>query len=145
MITTTEIIQKYPKIFQDYEGNPHRVNWYDVPDGWLAVIDILCGSIQDYIDNTWRYTTGGNRVSPAQVTCTQMKEKFGGLRFYVNNSDEQIEGMIRMAEFMCEHICQKCGSKENIGQTQGWIATLCGTCGSDVITWKPYKQESNEA
>jgi len=27
-ITTEEIIAKYPKIFEDYQGNPGRVNWH---------------------------------------------------------------------------------------------------------------------
>lgn len=126
-MTTEEIIAKYPKIFEDYEGNPGRVNWYGVPDGWLPVIDKLCGSIQNYIDNVSRYIDG-KRVKPKQVTCTQMKEKFGGLRFYADNTDEVVEGMISMAEFICDNKCQDCGSEEDLGLTSGWISVLCRSC-----------------
>lgn len=139
-INTTELIGKYPKIFQDYEGNRARINWYNVPKGWLPVIDILCGSIQEYIDTTWRYLPGGDKIFPPQATCTQMKEKFGGLRFYVDGGDTHIEGMIKMAEYMCKNTCQECGSKEDIGRTEGWIMTLCEKCGVDKNNWKPYKQ-----
>lgn len=126
-ITTEELIKKYPKIFEDYEGNPGGCNWYGVPDGWLSIIDKLCGCIQKYVNNTIRYTKDGS-VKPEQVTCVQMKEKFGGLRFYTNGHNDEVEGMIRMAEYMCNNTCQDCGSEQDLGQTSGWISTLCRNC-----------------
>jgi hypothetical protein len=71
-----------------------------------------------------------------------MKEKFGGLRFYFDGGDKQIEGMVEMAEYMCENTCQDCGSTENIGLTQSWITTLCQTCviaqgDRAMANWKP--------
>jgi hypothetical protein len=144
-ITTEELIQKYPKIFEDYEGNPDRVNWYGVPDGWLPIVDTLCGCIQNYIDNTTRYTADGPK-KPEQVTCAQMKEKFGGLRFYTNGNDDEVEGMIRMAEYMCEHTCQDCGTTKDLGETFGWVAVLCRDCVTAhgdraMINWKPLKSK----
>lgn len=130
-----ELILKYPKIFEQYEGNPSMVNWLDLPEGWISVVDKLCEAIQSYIDNVTRYTEGKTYKTP-QVTCTQMKEKFGGLRFYVNGGDNHTDGMIYMAEHLCSLTCQKCGSEKNIGQTKGWIATLCEECGKEQSTWK---------
>lgn len=126
-ITTEELIKKYPKIFEDYEGNPGGCNWYGVPNGWLPIIDKLCGCIQEYTDNTTRYTKDGP-VKPEQVTCVQMKEKFGGLRFYTNGHNDEVEGMLRMAEYMCDNTCQDCGSENDLGQTSGWISILCRNC-----------------
>lgn len=126
-MTTEELIQKYPKIFQDYKGNPERVNWYGVPKGWLPVIDKLCGAIQSYIDNVTRYSEGKTYKAP-QVTCTQMKEKFGGLRFYVEGGDDHTDGMIYMAEHLCDNTCQDCGAEEDLGMTSGWISVLCRNC-----------------
>lgn len=139
-ITTDQLIKKYPKIFQDYEGNPGMVNWHGVPGGWLPAIDTLCGCIQSYVDNHVRYTKDG-KIRPQQVTCSQMKEKFGGLRFYTNGHDELVDGMISMAEFICDHTCQVCGSQNNIGRTQGWISTLCESCGQNAHGWEPLKSE----
>jgi len=135
-ITTEQLIQKYPKIFQQYEGNPGMCNWFGVPDGWLPIIDKLCGCIQNYIDNVTRYIDG-KPIKPEQVTCVQMKEKFGSLRFYTNGNDEIVEGMIAMAEHLSYHTCQECGSEENIGRTGGWITTLCQKCAGDNYNWKP--------
>lgn len=134
-ITTEELIKKYPKIFEQYEGNPSMVNWLDLPKGWISVVDKLCGAVQSYIDNVTRYTEG-KTYKTSQVTCTQMKEKFGGLRFYVNGGDNHTDGMIYMAEHLCSLTCQNCGSEKNIGQTKGWITTLCEECGKEESTWK---------
>lgn len=126
-ITTEELIQKYPRIFQDYPGNPEGVNWHGVPQGWLPVMDKLCGCIQEYVDTTTRYVKGQpQRIE--QVTCVQMKEKFGGLRFYTNGNDDEVDGMIRMAEYMCDNTCQDCGSEQDLGYTSGWITLLCRNC-----------------
>jgi hypothetical protein len=143
-ISTKELIAKYPKIFEDYEGNPGRVNWYGVPDGWLSIIDKLCGAMQNYIDHTTRYTNGGP-ITPEQVTCVQMKEKFGRLCFYTNGHDDVIEGMITMAEYLCDNTCDECGSEEDLGVTSGWINVKCRKCvighGDRAMnSWKPKTQ-----
>jgi len=44
-----QLVSKYPKIFEQYEGNPHFVNWSGVPKGWLPVIDKLFGAIQSWV------------------------------------------------------------------------------------------------
>lgn len=145
-ITLKDLISKYPKIFQNYEGNPGGVNWTGVPQGWLPIIDKLCGSIQSYIDHTKRsvpnpqYVEGTEwkadditthkyvSIMPGQVTCVQMKEKFGGLRFYTNGHDDVVDGMITMAEYLCDNTCDECGSEEDLGITSGWISVKCRKC-----------------
>lgn len=139
-ITESELIKKYPKIFQPYEGNPYGVNWSGVPKGWLEVVDKLCGCIQDYIDNTRRWE-GGKEIITPQVRCSQVKEKFGGLRFYYDGGDDEVEGMVRMAEWMCENKCQECGSEEDLGKTRGWISVLCKTCSQEQdLIWESNKK-----
>ena len=125
-MTQEQLLQKYPKIFKPYEGNPRGVNWF-IPDGWIGIVDTLCGSIQDHVDNTYDWING-EKEPKDQVRCTQMKEKFGGLRFYTDSGDDVVEGMVKMAEFLCENTCQDCGSEENIGKTTGWIYTICKSC-----------------
>lgn len=129
-MTQEQLLQKYPKIFKPYQGNPRGVNWSGLPDGWLPIVDKLCGSIQDYVDNTYDWIDG-EKEPKGQVRCTQMKEKFGGLRFYTDSSDDVVEGMIKMAEFLCENTCQECSSEEEIGRTKGWIYTICKTCANN--------------
>ena len=62
-----------------------------------------------------------------QVIATQVKEKFGTLRFYVSGGDEYTYGVIRMAEAMSSRMCEQCGSPAETGGS-GWIHTTCQPC-----------------
>ena len=59
-----------------------------------------------------------------QVVASQVKEKFGTLRFYYSGGDNVIDGMVLMAESMSGVTCEECGS---LGKSYGggWITTLC--------------------
>jgi len=63
-----------------------------------------------------------------EFRITQIKSKFGGLRFYYNNGDETIRGMVQFAESFSWRVCEKCGTTKNIGATTQWIETICGDC-----------------
>jgi hypothetical protein len=54
----------------------------------------------------------------------QIKEKFGGLRFYYDGGDDKIDGMVRMAEAWADRSCEECG-KPGTTRNTGWIKTLC--------------------
>ena len=62
-----------------------------------------------------------------QVTLDQVKEKFGTLRFYYTGGDDEISGMVRMAESMSGVTCEGCG---NLGERRGggWVHTYCTPC-----------------
>jgi hypothetical protein len=103
----------YPKMFaQPYGG-------FAVSTGWWPIIESLCANIQSHID--WRVKQGQDI---AQVEVNQIKEKFGGLRFYYSGGDDEISGMVRMAEAWADVACEECGAfgKRRSG---GWIRTLC--------------------
>ena len=116
-----KLYQKYPKIFQDRK-KPIREScmpWgLECGNGWYKILDILCGLLQ--------WDTDKNKYP--QVVASQVKEKYGGLRFYTNGENEQQSGMIKFACALSEHTCEECGSMEDVQQTEGWIATKCGQC-----------------
>jgi len=112
---------KYPKIFADKDKSMQETCMFwgiETDDGWYWLIDQLCSNIQGYID-------ANNKT---QVIASQVKEKFGSLRFYYNSGDEMIEGMVWFAESLSYHICETCGSTKNVTQTKGWITSLCEDC-----------------
>jgi len=61
-----------------------------------------------------------------QVVASQVKEKFGGLRFYYDGGDDCIRGMASMAESMSYRTCEECGAPGK-ANSHGWISTLCDT------------------
>jgi hypothetical protein len=59
-----------------------------------------------------------------RVVAVQVKEKFGGLRFYYEGGDDQVHGMVRMAESWASVTCEVCGKPGQL-RSGGWIKTLC--------------------
>ena len=105
--------EQFPKMFSEPYGG------VAVGEGWWPIVESLCGQIQHHID--WR-TKYGNIVP--QVVVHQIKEKFGGLRFYYEGGDDQIQGMVNMAESWAEHSCEDCGVPAT-RKTTGWIKNVC--------------------
>ena len=107
-------------------------------DGWFELIDLLCAQIQNRIENVKRNIDSKSAkrgitlvpVDMGYLKCeaTQVKEKFGGLRFYVDCNDDYIEGLISIAEGMSYKICSECGEKSSNQVKRGWIYTLCERC-----------------
>ena len=121
-IEEEKILKKYPKIFRqkDLPMTQTCMCWgLDIGLGWMPLIDCLCGEIQSHIDR--------DKKIP-QVEALQVKEKFGGLRFYVSGGDEYTESIIDFAEELSYSICENCGTTEGVTQTEGWIVTLCKKC-----------------
>lgn len=116
-----KLFKNYPKIFAQRKlpMTETCMCWgVETSSGWYWLIDKLCSQLQWDIDHN----------KHPQVEATQVKEKFGSLRFYTNGADDTQEGMISLAEFMSEYICEHCGSTEGVSQTKGWIVTLCPKC-----------------
>lgn len=108
--------EKYSKMFsQPYGG-------FAINSGWWPIVETLCGQIQHRID--WWNKNRETRPVIEQVVVEQIKEKFGGLRFYYTGGDDVIHGMVRMAEAWAEHHCEECG-KPGKSRSGGWIKTLC--------------------
>jgi hypothetical protein len=117
-----QLCKKYPKIFADRNRpmTETAMCWgFEHGDGWYNIIDQLCSNIQSHID--WK--NRDSLVVP-QVVATQVKEKFGTLRFYYDGGDDYISGLTSMAESMSAVTCDECGAP---GQQRsgGWIRTLC--------------------
>ena len=111
--------ESYPKMF----GKPY--GGFCVGKGWWPILESLCANIQSHID--WQQEQKekyGRGDGCEQVRVQQVKEKFGGLRFYYTGGDNYVQGMVRMAEVWAARSCEECGAP---GKTRGggWIRTLC--------------------
>jgi hypothetical protein len=53
-----------------------------------------------------------------------VKEKFGGLRIYVNDADDNIRLRIETAQLESFRTCEICG-QPGTRREGGWIKTLC--------------------
>lgn len=86
------------------------VNFFDVNEGWYPLIKEL---IEDLIQLGWN-----------KQVC-QVKEKFGGLRFYINKGSNEIHNRISKAEKDSYEICEVTGKPGKLRTDIGWYRTLC--------------------
>jgi hypothetical protein len=121
-------------------------------DGWYNILDAMCANIQNHINwrleqiksahefneeleearandfedwPDWKSRTPRDIPEPVeQVVATQVKEKFGDLRFYYRGGDDLIDAVVRMAESMSSRTCEECGAP-GTHSSGGWIRTLC--------------------
>lgn len=130
------LCEKYPEIFKDRNApmNHTAMCWgFDCDDGWRDVIDTLCGRIDAYVKEK-------QKVSPKfSVVATQVKEKFGTLRFYIYGGDDAIYDMIDAAEHQSGRTCEVCGDP---GELHGpsWLKTLCEKHGKEM-GYEKFKEE----
>jgi len=84
--------------------------------GWNAII--------------WHLTEAIEKVptKSKEFEIVQVKEKFGGLRYYVEGGGEGVYELIDEAEKLAWHTCEKCGEPGKLDSRYGWYLTLCKPC-----------------
>lgn len=104
------------------ERNPPGV-WagIDTGDGWRPLIEYL-------------YDAANDR---ACISIAQVKEKFGGLRFYIDHdfecevedchAAESMYKAIDTIEALSYRICETCGKHGKL-TGKSWVKTLCEEC-----------------
>lgn len=164
-----KLFNKYPKIFGDRTKPKTETCMFwglEVGDGWYSLIDVLCEAL------TYTYSTSvkvdeedGKRlgiepysgsyyfmVEPPQVIATQVKEKYGTLRFYyhqeyskeimslvetgkypdlkniIDRYSNYIDGIVHFAEIASGRTCETTGQSGELhssgGSMSGWLKTL---------------------
>lgn len=98
-----QLMAKYPEILGDVQLG------FGGPDGWLPIIDQLCEKLMQ---------------TPNPPKAVQIKEKFGGLRFYVDYSTKEQNDLIWWAEGESQKTCERCGAPGKLIDG-GWRRTLC--------------------
>ena len=87
-------------------------------DGWFDLLWRLCEDLEPLVAEF--AAAGGPKFEVLQV-----KEKFGGLRFYVNcRRNEAIRQRIGIAADESFRTCEVCGQPGKLREDR-WIKTLC--------------------
>lgn len=113
------LIKRFPDFFVDMYGDPRVTSMHwgcTCGDGWYDLLYKLCEDIEA-------------TNPPEGFKIAQVKEKFGGLRFYVTNATDAIYDLIRVAEEKAELTCEECGTMEDVAiNARGYLRTLCQNC-----------------
>ena len=103
------------KIDYIQQTNPYKYE-FAVGNGWFKIIYDLVHDIRvnDLKKGDWI------------TKVTQIKEKFGGLRFYVTGTSDKNWKLIHNAEQKSYGVCEESGSEVEVGTwNDGWIRTIC--------------------
>lgn len=128
-----KLFDKYPELY-DYkseDGKSSDISNYGFShgDGWFNIIDCLSATITDMMKRhpARKHLTPEEFEDTVQVRVAQVKEKFGSLRFYVDNDNKEIRGAITMAELMSGRTCESCGAP-GTRRGGGWVKVRCDAC-----------------
>ncbi len=124
-----ELPGKYPLIYRAYQ-RPRRYpraviahRGLECGEGWCAIVDEISAWLE--VESVKLKATGKRCPMVRQV-----KEKFGGLRFYVEHLPKSLreEFAIRETKAMRQSMetCERCGETGR-HYTDGWHRTLCAT------------------
>lgn len=107
---------RYPRIFAERNLSPREtcMCWGFPGDGWFSLIDTLCAHLQVLTE----------RHGEPQIVATEVKEKFGKLRFYVHEATPSQYQLIAAAERMSASICEVCGEPGQFVR-DGFYRTRC--------------------
>jgi hypothetical protein len=121
-----KLYEKYPDIFRqkDLPLQQTAMCWgISCDDGWYDIIDKLCLCISMLVNLTGMC-----------VEASQVKEKFGGLRFYIDigavpgnflSIAHIVFDITEIAEVFSYMTCEICGKPGELSRTGSWYKTLC--------------------
>lgn len=135
-----ELAKRWPDLMKK-----SRQDYLGVGDGWYTILDVLCGMLSSKVERA-RYEHNFALENPTNryikpidelelaieqaiedlPTIAQIKEKFGGLRFYVSSTSDENHAIISFAEQMASRTCEVCGAPGTI-RGGNWMKTLCDT------------------
>ena len=81
---------------------------WECGQGWKSIIDPLI-----------------ELCKARDVQITQIKEKFGTLRFYVGAAPDDVYDAIDEAEKQSAVTCEVCGATGKLRTDRSWLRTLC--------------------
>ena len=111
----SEMYDKYPKTLKG-------LSYFEINEGWKGLVEEITSKIE----------VVNNKYSPSSyIRAAQVKQKFGGLRYYVSieEVDEQdvkhVYDIIAEAEKRSFTICEFCGQPAKQGKYGYTIETVC--------------------
>lgn len=104
--------------------------YYECGYGWIPLIEEAKTIITKYNQKIKE-----EDLDTEPLEFVQIKEKWGGLRIYLNYYVPEIADKIHELESKSLNICEHCGTNKNVKRdwTHGWIMTLCDKCREEEL------------
>ncbi len=128
------LIARYPflecKGLDSSEPTDFRCTWLDhMPAGWKRTLGVhLCEELREALIRNDPSLLENYRVS-------DVKEKYGTLRWYDNGGSDKIEDILTKYEDISKYTCIICGKINVPVFEDGWISPFCTEC------YKKYREK----
>jgi len=106
-----ELCQLGPGVFS-------RIRSFGCDAGWFDLLEKLVVILQAEIDRL-------PEAERDQFYAVRVKEKFGGLQFYMNRGNAAMSAAIKRAEELSYKTCEECGAPGECQTIRNWTQTLC--------------------
>jgi hypothetical protein len=119
------LCKTFPNLYRDRNANPRATCMYQgFPGrGWFLIIWNLSEKLEKMI----LALPGETRNDEDRDCASQVKEKFGILRFYMTRETDEMYAAISLAERQSSVTCEACGAAGKL-RRGGWLKTLCDQC-----------------
>lgn len=119
------LVKKCPNLFDDRNKSMKEtcMCWgFACGDGWYELLKEACFALEPLV-------TAMKVKDPAGWACgyyraSQIKEKFGTLRFYLSGGTDEMYAIANKAEEQSATTCERCGKKGKL-RGRGWLYTAC--------------------
>jgi hypothetical protein len=127
------VFDRWPQFFR-HKDDPFQSGMdmgFRCADGWFQLVWDLCSALEPLVTD---FEASGQNFEVLQV-----KSKFGELRFYVTDGNEEIYPLIQTARQRSLETCEVCGKPGTCApDSTGWWSTLCDECRKLEPNLRPY-------
>jgi GH35 family endo-1,4-beta-xylanase len=113
-----KLYDKYPAFFRQHSLSMQEtcMCWGLPGPGWFKIIDTMAKKLTAYAEKH-------NII----LEATQVKEKYGQLTVYLNQSNSEIDAIVQKAEQASLKTCEICGKPGSINKGP-WYSVRCPKC-----------------
>lgn len=131
-----QLVREFPNLYADRNADMRTTAmcWgFDCGDGWFQLIYDLSAKLEKIITDYYdmlrekfpelNIPADNAEVQP-RICASQVKEKYGTLRFYMTGYVDGMDEAIAEAEDASAVTCEECG-EPGVLRGGGWIKCLC--------------------
>ena len=149
------LCKDFPLLYKDRHGDARSTAmcWgFQCGDGWYNILYKLSSGLEELLlkfkttsnncecyhpfflhQEKCNYNHRGvvcncGKFEPYVPRATTVKEKFGGLRFYMSHMTDEMDELIEWAENASLTTCENCGEAGEVQQINGWLYCRCKDC-----------------
>jgi hypothetical protein len=119
----------YPRVYVGTRRKYETASFHGIAcgDGWEPIVRWLSAAIERLIEQ-----------EPADeqeiYRCIEVRERFGGLEFYMNDATEEMSKLIKIAISESFKVCEFCGNPGSLRQDgRRGARTLCQECRGKIL------------